>query len=161
MLSADRLRARMELFGLSQSELARRVGISQQTVAHLVSGQAFGSKHLHQIARELETTSAYLMGETDDPNSDSPVDRLGLSGEERQLIEYLRGMAAEDRRAILRLSRTAAHSPEPEPVAVESNAENAQPANIWDKRAGTGIGKRRKPTRTEDRAGEGSTAADG
>lgn len=53
---------------MSQAELARRVGITQPTVADLLSGKSQGSKHLHKIARVLETTPEYLTGETDNPS---------------------------------------------------------------------------------------------
>jgi len=72
MFNADRLRARMAERSLSQSELARRVGVSQATIYRLVKGEAYGSKHLHRIARELGTTPAYLAGETDDPDENAP-----------------------------------------------------------------------------------------
>ena len=72
VIDADRLRARMIEKGISQSELARRIGVSQQNVSHLLSGNAQGSKRLHLIARELETTPAYLTGETDDPDQGAP-----------------------------------------------------------------------------------------
>jgi phage repressor protein C with HTH and peptisase S24 domain len=68
VLNADRLKERMELLGLSQSELGRRVGISQTSVYKLLVGSASGSKHLHLIARALGTTPAYLSDETDDPS---------------------------------------------------------------------------------------------
>lgn len=71
MFNADRLRARMAEQSLSQSELARRVGVSQASIYRLVKGDAYGSKHLHRIARELGTTPAYLAGETDDPDLDA------------------------------------------------------------------------------------------
>lgn len=67
MLDAERLRERLTISGLSQSELARRLGLSQSAIARLALGNAYGSKHLHRIARELGTTPAYLSGETDDP----------------------------------------------------------------------------------------------
>lgn len=67
MLLADRLKDRLQLAGLSQSELARRVKVAQPTIAKLVMGQSAGSSHLHKIARELGTTPQYLTGETDDP----------------------------------------------------------------------------------------------
>lgn len=57
---------------LTQSELARRVGVSQASIYRLVAGDAYGSKHLHKIARELGTTPAYLSGETDDPDEGAP-----------------------------------------------------------------------------------------
>ena len=62
----------MKQVGLSQSELARRVGVSQQNIGHLLSGNAQGSKRLHLIARELQTTPAYLSGEIDDPAEGAP-----------------------------------------------------------------------------------------
>lgn len=69
----ERLKARIEATGISQSELARRVGITQGTIAGLVSGRSRSSTHLHKIARALGTTPAYLEGETDDPDQGAPV----------------------------------------------------------------------------------------
>ena len=72
MFDGDRLRDRMAAQGISQSELGRRVGVSQTTIAKLVLGKGYGSKYLHRIARELHTTPAYLEGETDDPDEGAP-----------------------------------------------------------------------------------------
>jgi len=69
MLDAARFRNLLEKANLSQSELARRVGISPTAINKLAVGTAYGSKHLHVIARELGTTPAYLTGETDDPTA--------------------------------------------------------------------------------------------
>ncbi|WP_257555087.1 S24 family peptidase [Sphingobium sp. CFD-2] len=62
-----RIRSRLETLGMSQAELARRVGIKQPSINHLIKNGAQGSKHLHQIAQALQTTPAYLTGEIDDP----------------------------------------------------------------------------------------------
>jgi transcriptional regulator with XRE-family HTH domain len=51
---------------MSQAELARRVGISQPAINALIRGASRSSTHLHRIARELDTTPAYLTGEIDD-----------------------------------------------------------------------------------------------
>jgi len=67
MISGERLKERMSASGLSQSELARRVGVSQTAINKLVLGESSGSRHLHTIARELGTTPAYLTLEVDDP----------------------------------------------------------------------------------------------
>lgn len=72
MLIGDRLRQLLDERGLSQSELARRVGVTQATIYKLASGISYGSKHLHLIARELATTPGYLTGEIDDPSIDAP-----------------------------------------------------------------------------------------
>jgi phage repressor protein C with HTH and peptisase S24 domain len=84
---AGRLRERLATLGLSQSELARRIDVSQATIAKLALGNAFGTTHLHRIARELGTTPEYLTGETDDAGQGAlPVptpaliaDQLGLA----------------------------------------------------------------------------------
>lgn len=69
MFNADRFRALLTAKGLSQSELARRVGVSQSAIHKLASGSGYGSTHLHKIARELGTSPEYLQGETDDPRA--------------------------------------------------------------------------------------------
>jgi phage repressor protein C with HTH and peptisase S24 domain len=68
VISADRLRTLITERGTNQSELARRIGVSQATIAKLATGQSLGSRHLHTIARELGTTPAYLTSEIDDPS---------------------------------------------------------------------------------------------
>jgi phage repressor protein C with HTH and peptisase S24 domain len=67
VILADRLKERMTASGLSQAELARRVGITQPMISHLLKGDSTGSKWLHLIARELATTPDYLTGGTDSP----------------------------------------------------------------------------------------------
>jgi phage repressor protein C with HTH and peptisase S24 domain len=67
-IDPERVRQRMEEMGFSQNGLAQRVGVSQAAIAKITSGQSFGSKHLHRIARELQTTAQWLTGETDDPS---------------------------------------------------------------------------------------------
>lgn len=66
----QRIDERLRKLKLSQSELARRVGISQPTINALIHGDNATSKHLHRIAAELATSPAWLAGETDD---DAPV----------------------------------------------------------------------------------------
>jgi transcriptional regulator with XRE-family HTH domain len=109
VVDAGRLKEKMREAGLSQSELARRVGISQASVQKLTSGAAYGSKHLHRIARELGTTPAYLSGETDDPQGEAP--ELQLSAEEQRLLEIFREMPKKNRAALkLLLERMTAES---------------------------------------------------
>lgn len=63
-----RINERLQLLGKSQSQLGREVGVSQATIAGLISGRSAGSKHIHEIAKALATTPAYLLGEADDPS---------------------------------------------------------------------------------------------
>ncbi|WP_168553983.1 S24 family peptidase [Novosphingobium sp. SG720] len=73
MFRGDRLAELLKAQGISQSHLARLVGVSQATIWKLLKEPAQGSKHTHRIARELGTSPAYLMGETDDPASSGEV----------------------------------------------------------------------------------------
>lgn len=78
----------MEALNLSQSALARLVGVTQGTIAHLVSGRTTNSVHLPQIARALETTVEYLGGVTDDPVAGAlPVPTPALLAEQLDLVQ--------------------------------------------------------------------------
>jgi len=53
MSTGTKVAEHRERAGLSQSALARRVGVSQATIAKIEGGQTVQSKHLPQIARAL------------------------------------------------------------------------------------------------------------
>jgi phage repressor protein C with HTH and peptisase S24 domain len=71
----ERIEALLQGKGWSQAELARRVGVQPTTIWKLVSGGTQATRHLHAIARELETTPEYLLGETSDPAPTVLTDR--------------------------------------------------------------------------------------
>ncbi len=100
MVLGGRILERMEMLKLSQAELARRVGMKQPSIFNLIHRSKKGSTKLHLIARELETTPAYLMGETDDPYADAPAP-VRLDSEERQLLDAFRRLKDMDRRSCL------------------------------------------------------------
>lgn len=62
----------MAHLGVSQAELARALGLSQQAVGKLVGGKTRSTSYIAGFARELRTTVAYLTGEIDDPNEGAP-----------------------------------------------------------------------------------------
>ncbi|MBD8548027.1 helix-turn-helix domain-containing protein [Sphingomonas sp. CFBP 8760] len=145
MFNGDRLRNLMATRGLSQSELARRVGVSQTTIAKLVAGRGYGSKHLHRIARELRTTPAYLTGEIDDPEEDAPppppaptvqmvMMPVALPSEEalarmfEGLLEALPGLEGPElARELATLLPTALGSVRGPLIEVRSETDDAQP----------------------------------
>jgi len=67
MTMGRRIEERLGKLGMSQAELARRVGMAQPSIHALIKNNKTGSRKLHELARALETTPEYLMGETDDP----------------------------------------------------------------------------------------------
>ncbi len=58
---------RLKATGMTQADLARAVGVTQQTIWKLISGHSSSSSKLHLIARALDCTVEYLTGESDDP----------------------------------------------------------------------------------------------
>lgn len=81
---AERLQGRLDEVGISQGELARRVGVATQTIWKLAAGQSRSSVHLHKIARVLGTTPEYLTGETDNP--DAP-DGIGTNASDQDQVQ--------------------------------------------------------------------------
>lgn len=106
MQLSDRIEARLEELGMKQAELGRRAGIPQSTVNTMIRRGRRSSPHLMSIARALKTTPAYLLGETDDPESE--FEDVDLTADERELVEIMRAIAPKDRAAIMQLARTLA-----------------------------------------------------
>lgn len=100
MIDGARILERLSTLGISQSELARRVGVSQPAINTLIRGKGRHSAHLHRIARELRTTPAYLEGETDDPTLEAPEEPF-LSSVERELVEIMRSLAPAQQQTLL------------------------------------------------------------
>lgn len=67
-----RIEERRREIGISQAELARRVGVRQSTMNSLIKGDSRTTRSLLKIARELHTTPAYLTGEVDNPDEGAP-----------------------------------------------------------------------------------------
>lgn len=105
MSLGDRIAERRRTMGYSQSRLAREAGVSQPTIGKLEVGMTSGSSHLHRIARALETTPAYLTGETDDPAAEAP-ELPAVSREDRQFLQYLNTLPATAKAAFTTLVRT-------------------------------------------------------
>ena len=60
----QRIAARRKLLGLSQAQLARTLGVSQQTVfAYELGDRRVAASRLGMVARALRTTTSYVLGE--------------------------------------------------------------------------------------------------
>lgn len=66
-IDPGRLAAAMKRADLNQSQLAEAVGVKQPSIARLLKGETKTSRALDQIARVLETSPAYLKGESESP----------------------------------------------------------------------------------------------
>ncbi len=64
----QRIEERRKAIGISQAELARRVGIRQSTINSLINGNSRTTRSIVELARHLHTTPDYLMGLAEDPD---------------------------------------------------------------------------------------------
>lgn len=103
----ERLDAAMRRARINQSQLAEAVGVKQPSIGRLLSGETKTSRAIVDIAAQLNTTPAYLRGETDEPG----VEFSGaaeLSAEEQELLQLLRRLDGGHRAALLQLARSLA-----------------------------------------------------
>ncbi|QQN73151.1 helix-turn-helix transcriptional regulator [Croceicoccus sp. YJ47] len=87
---------------MSQSELARAIGVTQGSINQLISGRSRGSKHLHKIARELQTTPEYLSGEADRPEMGA---ENMLSHTEREWLRLIEALTPAVRTPLMQMLR--------------------------------------------------------
>lgn len=73
MTLGARIEERRIAIGISQAELARRVGVRQSTINSLINGDSRSSRSIVKIAQVLHTTPAYLAGEISDPEENAPL----------------------------------------------------------------------------------------
>lgn len=100
MLS-ERIEERLETAGLSQAGLARAAGIPVTTLNSFIRRGGRSTINMVRIARVLQTTPAYLLGETDDPEADLP--ELLLSNKEHELLDQWRQLSERDQETVHRL----------------------------------------------------------
>lgn len=103
MSIGERINARLRVLNISQSELARRTGLAQSTINTLINRDTRSSPHLMKLAAALRTTPAYLLEETDEP--DSEVGQSALSVEERELLDVTRQLGREDFNVLTYIAR--------------------------------------------------------
>jgi transcriptional regulator with XRE-family HTH domain len=94
MSLGDRIRTRLSAINMTQAALCRASGVPQSTLNSILQRDTRSSPHLIKLAAALRTTPAYLLGETDDP--DSEIAEAALSFEERELIDVTRQLGRED-----------------------------------------------------------------
>ena len=96
-----RIRAKRKELNLSQTQLARLVGISQSSLCELELGDSKmpSAQVLHDLARELHISPMWIM-----TGHDGAVETL--SKEEEQIIQRMRGLNAEQKLAVYAVIKT-------------------------------------------------------
>lgn len=72
MILGERIRLRLESLGKPQAWLAAEIGVTRQAVSKMVTGGTTDSSRIYQLATALQTSAAYLKGETNDASEDAP-----------------------------------------------------------------------------------------
>lgn len=90
----DRIAATRKNKGLTQGELATQTGVSAQTVLRWEKGsRSPDAEALPKLARALNVSIAYLMGETDEPGSQAQKkpasEDFNPTGLQEKLLEFL------------------------------------------------------------------------
>lgn len=106
----DKLKEALDKAGISQAELARRLGVTRGAVNNWVRGKGTPSLgHLQETARILNMTITEILGEEI---------LFAETKDERDAIELLRAMTDSDRDHFLRLMRLSADQQAVEETAV-------------------------------------------
>lgn len=98
---ATRIRQRRLARRMSQPELAFAVGTDQRSISRYENDRVTPTADvIVAIARELETTTDYLLGVTDDP--ERPLrSELDLDDVERHVLRLLRSHSPDERQKML------------------------------------------------------------
>lgn len=109
LTTAERIEREMRALGLSQIQLARRVGCSGATMSKILQRETQQSRFLPAIAQVLGVSVAYLVGET---KVAIPASGPGaLTAEEGAFLNKVRVLSPFDKRAVLRIVDSLTRSP--------------------------------------------------
>ena len=101
-LDRNRLINCREKLGITKQEAAKRMQMSQPAYLRYESGERTPSIHVIQVMADiLDTSVAYLIGQTDNPNPDSYLIKLDTEPELFQFIEKYRSSDTDMRNRLL------------------------------------------------------------
>ena len=105
---ANRVRQRREELGLSQEDLALRMGYSSRTsVNKIENGRPCSQKIITRLSEALNVSIPYLMGwEDEEQKKEQPIDFDGLSEKRRALIEFAMSVPEDKADMILQVMKT-------------------------------------------------------
>ena len=97
---ADRLKHAIGLSGMTQSELARRVGIHAQAVQYVCSGRGQRAGYTVEFARALGVSAEWLATGEGPMLADTTTAPPGLTADERQLLDRYRRLTTKEQAAL-------------------------------------------------------------
>lgn len=105
---AERVRQRREQLGMSQEQLAQKMGYSSRTsINKIENGRPCSQKIIVRLADALNVSIPYLMGWQEDYIEEKPtVQDDGLSDNQRKLIEFAKSVPDDKAEMILRVIRS-------------------------------------------------------
>ena len=88
MKISDRVKTLRDLRGLSQGDLAQIIGVDVNTIWRWENGRSSPARSIQKLAQALDTTTAYLLGETDNPKryTSRLLELVGTDGNESSLV---------------------------------------------------------------------------
>lgn len=127
MLVKDQLRVRMDQLGISVTELAKRLEVSNQSVRHWLTGRSFpGKRHVPQLERELSFKLDFSEGNT--PHVTPTVDAT-LQQTDIELFIKISKLPADMKLVVKDLVDTMymRMTPEPAPAPVAARHSASRP----------------------------------
>lgn len=104
MVDFARLKARAKEKGRTYKYLCDQLGREKNYLSNCAGGaDRLSPENLAIVADLLDTTPAYLLGETDEKEKPTGTVADGLSAKERELLELFRGLSPAEQDAQLAL----------------------------------------------------------
>lgn len=106
---ANRVKQRREDLGLSQEQLALRMGYSSRTsINKIENGRPCSQKIIARLADALDVSIPYLMGwEEDEPQKEKPTAQGdGLSKEKLELIDSIKKLPEDKIQLLLQVAKS-------------------------------------------------------
>lgn len=104
---AERVRARREELGLSQTELAQKMGYnSRSSINKIENGRAISQKLIVRLAEALEVSPSYLMGWDEKPEEQAEYEASILMDEDiMELVHLYKCLDSEQKKAVKQMAK--------------------------------------------------------
>lgn len=102
-----KVRLRREYLGMSQEELAIKMGYkSRSSINKIECGRSVSQKIIYRLAEVLETTPAYLLGWENDPEGAAAFEASILTDAElMEMIKEYQALSDEDKKTVIQMIR--------------------------------------------------------